>query len=125
MREDFAWLRQSSPGFGADPNEIGDWLGWAYPPGVAQIQPIGYVAVTNADTIDGTFKVRITFYSGVDEYTEYFELQLKPGQREEVSLQATQIHYDRDEWYWEYEVIPDTKTVYKKVPIFHYLLSRF
>ncbi|MBA7579372.1 hypothetical protein ES708_21242 [subsurface metagenome] len=129
-REDTTGVRRAIMGslpFGADPSTIQQFLMWAYPPGIAEIQPIGNVAITNTDGIEGTFRVRITFYSGDDEYTEDFDLQLKPGQREEVSLRATRIHYDKDKWTWKYEITPDTKTVtyYEKVPIFEYLLSRF
>lgn len=96
----------------------------AYPPGVAEIQPIGYVSVTNTDVVRGTFRVRTTFSSGDEEYAEEFELELGPGQTEEVHLQATQVHHDKDKWSWSYEITPDTRTATHKVPIFECLHPR-
>jgi len=93
---------------------------------IPEYNPIGHVSVRNTDKIQGMFKVEITFHSGDKEYAEEFILELKPGQIEEVKKSAN-IHYDKEEWTWEYEVTPDTKVVtsYEKVPIFEYLLSKF
>ena len=112
----------STVAFERDLAKIREALNLAY--SFPEYNPIGYVSVRNTDKIQGTFKVVIIFRSGDKEYVEEFTLELKPRQIEEVKKSAN-IHYDKDKWTWEYEVIPDTKTVTYKVPIFEYLLSRF
>lgn len=112
----------STVAFERDPAKIQEALSLAY--SFPEYNPIGHVSVRNTDKIEGRFKVEIAFYSGDKEYVEEFILELKPGQVEEVK-KSVNIHYDKDEWSWWYEITPDTKMVSYKAPLFEYLRSRF
>ena len=98
------WFYRIEPGVGHTP-----------PPVKTTYHPIGHVSVKNTDTVQGTFRITITFYSDNEEYGEEFVLELEPGQVGSVQ-HKTDIRYQGD-WTWWYEVIPDTKTVTERVSV--------
>ena len=111
----------STVAFEKDPAKIQEALDLAY--SFPEFNPVGHLTVRNTDTVQGVFKVEITFRLGDKEEIAEFVLELKPGEREAVKMSAD-VHYDHN-WTWDYEVTPDTKLVCVRVPIFEYLLCRF
>lgn len=82
------------------------------PSGWTFVRPTAYVSVKNTDKVQRTFKVQITFYYGVKQYTKEFLLELKPGQIKMVTMTSDDIP-DRDfmdsfpdDWAVDYQVTP-------------------
>jgi len=101
--------------------------------------PIGCVMVQNIDNVSGAFNVGFSFYAldkfeaelfkegrTESEFKEYMKiigekyngnknLNLESGEAGTAKYNAYDINMDGDEWFWEYEVTPGTKTKYKQV----------
>jgi hypothetical protein len=101
--------------------------------------PIGCVMVQNIANVSGTFNVGFSFYAldkfeaelfkegrTESEFKEYMKivgekynsnknLNLESGEAGTAKYNAYDINMDEDEWFWEYEVTPGTKTEYNQV----------
>ena len=100
--------------------------------------PIGCVIVQNTDNVSGTFNVVFSFYAMdkaiADAHRDTFghldkgdirvlgekymgndSVNLESGKTGTAKYNAYEIDMDEDEWFWEYEVTPGTKTEYKQV----------
>jgi hypothetical protein len=78
--------------------------------------PIGCVDLQNTDTVAGIFIVRFSFSTwdfGPVEYSGSQTLELQPNEIATAKYTASEIELngENDDWSWEFEVTPSTKTV--------------
>ncbi len=96
--------------------------------------PVGYVTVQNKDNVSGTFELQISFYAVNkriaelhkeiygrfrkdilkrmgEEYSRKEKHELDPSEKGTAKYRVPDINTEEDEWFWEFEVTPNTKTV--------------
>lgn len=94
--------------------------------------PVVSVTVQNTDSVSATLTIRFSIkFSGMTitkssiniwskEYSDEKELHLKPGEAKTAKHRADYVDADRNDWSWNYEVSPDTKTVEKQRTVTKY-----
>ncbi len=94
--------------------------------------PLVYVTLQNTDSVSGTFNIHFSIqFSGMTithgsitlwskQYSDDKELDLEPGETKTAKHRADYVDIDRNDWSWNYEVSPDTKTVEKQRTVTKY-----
>jgi len=100
--------------------------------------PIGCVVVKNTDNVSGMLNVHFSFYSVTETMANFYRdafgefdkediralgnkyagndsVNLESGKTGTAKFTVQDIDMDRNEWFWEYEVTPGTKTEYNQV----------
>ncbi len=84
--------------------------------------PVVSVTVQNTDSVSATFTIRFSIkFSGMTitqssinmwskEYSDEKELDLKPGETKTAKHRANDVNVEENDWSWNYEVSPDTRT---------------
>jgi len=81
------------------------------------------VVIQNTDNEAGLFSVQFTFYNGWINRTYFYEenAMIKLGENATIRCESPLTSLDDDHW-WDYEVVPGTKTTYRRVSLLDYLL---
>jgi len=105
--------------FSHNPHEIKQAL-----EGSSKEVPVGYVLVQNTDSVStNSYDVTITFYSQGEKFSHNEIVLLSPGELETVKYYAWDIDANKDEWSWEYRVMPKEWMIqYRRVTLLNYFL---